>query len=166
MSTATYPKYERLWPPYHAFPFAPDEPQAPRLLRETDVRFDAWAPAPGNATPSWTYQSTPAMNAGIFSVGPGGWFDPGDHPNVEIYYILRGTLHLSNPDISDVVVLSPGDAAVIPAFAYHHGYNFTNEDVVIYWWVPGRDAHPTSSSRRWRPERFTSSAGTSARRSF
>ncbi len=136
MSIASNPKYEAFWPPYHSFPFAPGEPQVPRLLRETDVRFDAWAPAPGNATPSWTYQSTPAMNSGKFSVAPGGWFDPGDHPNVEIYFILEGTLHLSNPDISDVVELRAGDAALIPAFAYHHGYNFSNKDVVIYWWVP------------------------------
>lgn len=135
--SARYPKYEALWPPYHSVPFAPGEPQKPCLVREGDARFDAWAPAPGNATPSWSYVSTRAMNSGKFSVAPGGWFDPGDHPNVEIYYILEGVLHLSNPDVSDVVRLTPGDAALIPAFAFHHGYNFGNEDVVIYWWVPG-----------------------------
>jgi quercetin dioxygenase-like cupin family protein len=137
VTSISYPKYEAMWPPYHSFPFAPGEPQTPRLIRDGEARFDAWAPAPGNATPSWSYLSTPAMNAGRFSVSPGGWFDPGDHPNVEIYYILSGTLHLSNPDTSDVVKLSPGDAALIPALAYHHGYNFGDEDVVILWWVPG-----------------------------
>ena len=100
--TTRYPKYEAFWPPYHSFPFAPGEPQTPRVIRDGEARFDAWAPAPGNATPSWSYVSTPAINAGKFSVSPGGWFDPGDHPNVEIYYILQGTLHLSNPDTSDV----------------------------------------------------------------
>jgi quercetin dioxygenase-like cupin family protein len=137
MTAVTNPKYEALWPPYHRFPFEQDEPQTPRLVRERDARFDAWAPAPGNATPSWTYVSTPAVNSGKFSVAPGGWFDPGDHPNPEVYYILKGTLHLSNPDISDVVELQAGDAALIPAWAFHHGYNFANEEVVIYWWVPG-----------------------------
>jgi quercetin dioxygenase-like cupin family protein len=137
VTLTSYPNYEALWPPYHSFPFAADEPQTPRLVREDQARFDAWAPAPGNTTPSWSYVSTRAINSGKFSVAPGGWFDPGDHPNPEIYYILEGTLHLSNPDISDLVRLTPGDAALIPAFAFHHGYNFGNEDVVIYWWVPG-----------------------------
>jgi quercetin dioxygenase-like cupin family protein len=77
------------------------------------------------------------MNSGKFALAPGRYFDPGDHPNVEIYYILEGVLHLSNPDLSDVVRLAAGDAALIPALAYHHGYNFGNEDAVIYWWVPG-----------------------------
>ena len=133
----TFPKYEALWPPYHAFPFAAGEEQTPRLVRESEARFDAWAPAPGNATPSWSYVSTPAVNSGKFAVFPGGWFDPGDHPNPEIYYILQGELHLSNPDTSDVVKLVPGDAALIPELAYHHGYNFGDEEVVIFWWVPG-----------------------------
>src|SRR5690606_15334610 len=71
------------------------------------------------------------------AVPAGGWFDPGDHPNPEPYYILQGTLHLSNPDTGGVVELRAGDAAVIPAWAYHHGYNFGEEDCLIAWWVPG-----------------------------
>jgi len=102
--------------------------------------FQAWGPAPGNITPSWTYVSTPRINSGKFVVNPGGWFDPGDHPNCEPYFILKGTLHLSNPDTSDVVELRAGDAAVIPAWANHHGFNMGEEDCVIYWWVP-REMH-------------------------
>jgi len=134
--TASYPKYEAMWPPYHSFPFPDGVPQTPCLVRGGDARFDAWTPGTAPALPSWTFVSTRSMNSGKFSVAPGGWFDPGDHPNPEIYFILAGTLHLSNPDVSDVVTLATGDAALIPAFAYHHGFNFGNEDAVIYWWVP------------------------------
>ena len=73
----------------------------------------------------------------MFAVPAGCWFDPGDHPNTEPYYILKGTLHLSNPDTSDVVELHAGDASNIPAWAAHHGYNFGDEDCLIAWWVPG-----------------------------
>ncbi len=115
-------------------------------------------PAPRNADAQLVVAvSTPAMELdGKFSVAPGGWFDPGDHPNVEIYYILEGVLHLSNPDGSDVVRLVPGDAALIPAFAFHHGYNFENEDVVIYWWVPG-EMHTDVFGRKSRTTRCTNS---------
>ena len=132
-----YPKYRALWPPYQSIPYRPGEEPRPALLRAADHRFDAWAPAPGNTTPGWTWVSTPHINAGMFAVPAGCWFDPGDHPNTEPYYILKGTLHLSNPDTSDVVELRAGDAANIPAWANHHGYNFGDEDCYIAWWVPG-----------------------------
>jgi mannose-6-phosphate isomerase-like protein (cupin superfamily) len=132
-----YPKYRALWPPYQSIPYRPDEEPRPTLLRAADHRFDAWAPAPGNATPSWTWVSTPNINSGMFSVPAGCWFDPGDHPNPEPYYILQGTLHLSNPDTSDVVELRAGDASNIPAWSHHHGFNFGDEDCYIAWWVPG-----------------------------
>ena len=73
----------------------------------------------------------------MFVCPAGCWFDPGDHPNPEPYYIVKGTLHLSNPDTSDVVELQAGDAANIPAWAAHHGFNFSDEDCYIAWWVPG-----------------------------
>ena len=130
-------KYRALWPPYQSIPYKAGEEPRPTLLRAADHRFDAWAPAPGNATPSWTWVSTPHINSGVFVTPAGGWFDPGDHPNPEPYYILSGTLHLSNPDTSDVVELRPGDAANIPAWANHHGFNFGDEDCHIAWWVPG-----------------------------
>ena len=107
------------------------------VIRAAEQRFDAWSPGPGNVTPSWTFVSTPHVNSGMFAVPAGGWFDPGDHPNTEPYYILKGTLHLSNPDTSDVVELHAGDASNIPAWAAHHGYNFGDEDCLIAWWVPG-----------------------------
>lgn len=137
MTTTDHPKYRALWPPYQSIPYRPGEEPRPTLLEAADHRFDAWAPAPGNATPSWTWVSTPHINAGMFCVPAGCWFDPGDHPNPEPYYILEGTLHLSNPDTSDVVELRAGDASNIPAWSHHHGFNFGDEDCYIAWWVPG-----------------------------
>ena len=64
-------KYRALWPVYQSVPYRPGEEPRPTLLRAADHRFDAWAPAPGNATPSWTWVSTPYINSGMFAV-PGG----------------------------------------------------------------------------------------------
>jgi quercetin dioxygenase-like cupin family protein len=133
----THPKYIDLWPVYQNQPFPRGSKRVATVIRKEDSVFQAWAPAPGNMTPSWTYVSTPLINCGTFIVPAGGWFDAGDHPNPEPYYILEGTLHLSNPDTSDVIELHAGDASNIPAQAFHHGYNFGEEDCLILWWVPG-----------------------------
>lgn len=131
-----FPRYEEMCPWHRRQPFG-DGDSYPRVIAREDALFQSWSPAPGNSTPSWMYLSTPLLNSGVFSVQPGGWFDPGNHPNPEPYYILKGTLHLSNPDVGDVVELSAGDASNIPAFEYHHAFNVGDEECVILWWVPG-----------------------------
>src|SRR3954464_7371757 len=131
-----YPGYEALCPWHHRQPFGDGE-QVPRVITRADAPYSSWAPVPGNSTPSWIYVGTKRVNCGTFYVQPGGWFDPGNHPNPEPYYILKGTLHLSNPDAGDVTGLRAGGASKLPALAYHHGFNFGDEEVVILWWVPG-----------------------------
>jgi uncharacterized cupin superfamily protein len=86
---------------------------------------------------TWVYVGTRRLNQGTFYVEPGHWFDAGNHPNPEPYYVLGGSLMLSNPDTSDVVQLRAGDAANIPALAFHHAWNVGPETCEILWWVPG-----------------------------
>ena len=97
----------------------------------------------------------------MFCVPAGCWFDPGDHPNPEPYYILEGTLHLSNPDTSDVVELKAGDASNIPAWAHHHGFNFGDDDCYIAWWVPG-EMHTDLFKQKVENDTLYESGGTSA----
>jgi gentisate 1,2-dioxygenase len=136
MTAIDYPKYRAL-SGYQSIPCGPGEEPRAVLLHRAAHRFLAWAPAEGNITPSWTWVSTPDLWAGMFVVPAGGWFDPGDHPSPEPYYILQGTLHLSNPDTADVVELRAGDASNIPAWSNHHGFNVGDDDCLIAWWVPG-----------------------------
>jgi quercetin dioxygenase-like cupin family protein len=141
MTTAAieYPGYEAACPWHHRQPFADGE-QHPTVITRAEAPYSSWAPVPGNSTPSWIYVGTKRVNCGTFYVQPGGWFDPGNHPNPEPYYILKGTLHLSNPDTSDVIEIRAGEASNIPAFAYHHAWNFGDETCEILWWVP-REMH-------------------------
>ena len=145
------PKYRALWPPYQSIPYRPGEEPRPALLRAADHRFDAWAPAPGNATPSWTWVSTPHINAGMFVVPAGCWFDPGDHPNPEPYYIVKGTLHLSNPDTSDVVELHAGDAAEHPGLGLPPRLQLRRRGLLHRLVGARRDAHrPVQAEGRER----------------
>jgi quercetin dioxygenase-like cupin family protein len=134
--TTEYPGYEAICPWHHRQPFDGVE-QSPLLIGRQESLYQSWAPAPGNSTPSWMYVSTRRVNCGVFYIQPGGWFDPGNHPGPEPYYILKGTLHLANPDTSGVIEVRAGDASNIPAFAYHHAWNFGDEVCEILWWVPG-----------------------------
>ncbi len=135
-ATAQYPGYEELLPWHHRQPFD-GVPQFPCLISRKDTSYLSWSPVPGNAMATWVYVGTERLNQGTFYVEPGHWFDAGNHPNPEPYYVLRGELMLSNPDTSGVVHLKAGDAANIPALAYHHAWNVGSETCEILWWVPG-----------------------------
>lgn len=135
------PTYEELVPWAFRIPFHDDRSQKPCVIRRDDAMFLSFATEPGNRVPTWIYLSTPALTAGVFEVPPLGWYDPSNHPEVELYYILGGTLHFGNPDTGGLVELSQGDVAVIPPHGYHWGHNFSTETATILWWVPG-GMHP------------------------
>ncbi len=71
------------------------------------------------------------MTTGVFSLAPGDYFKPGNHPNPEVYWIRSGMLWLGNPDTGQITQLERGDALLIPAFQFHFGYNFGDETVEI-----------------------------------
>ena len=136
LDTERFAGYEAAWPGHHRQPFM-DGVQYPRVIRRADAGYAAWAPEDSVTQPVWCYVSTHRVNAGTFYVQPKEWFDPGNHPGPEPYYGLRGCLHLGNPDTADVIEIQAGDAANIPAFAYHIAFNFGDTEAEILWWVPG-----------------------------
>ena len=131
-----YAGYEAACPWHHRQPFDGVEPH-PRVITRADAAYLAWAPDDSVTQPVWMYVSTERVNAGTFYVQPKEWFDPGNHPGPEPYYCLRGTLLLGNPDTAGVIEINEGDAANIPALAYHIAFNFGDGEAEILWWVPG-----------------------------
>ena len=107
------------------------------MITRADAGYAAWAPEDSVTQPVWCYVSTHRVNAGTFYVQPKEWFDPGNHPGPEPYYCLQGTLLLGNPDTAGVIEINTGDAANIPAFAYHIAFNMGDTEAEILWWVPG-----------------------------
>ncbi len=114
------------------------QPVYPRVIHEHEAKFQAWGISSEglNRTPVWFYASTDAINTGIFSLAPGDYFKPGNHPNPEPYLILDGTIHLGNPDTGQLQELSKGDVVVIPAMQMHVGYNFGFETCRMLWMIP------------------------------
>ena len=76
--------------------------------------------------------STDRIFSAMYRIPPGGRFEPPDiHEGDEPYYILRGTLTMRNPETKQTVQIHQGEALLIPKGAWHQGYNFTDEDLLI-----------------------------------
>ena len=111
------------------FPFRGGEPQVPRVIPRRSIPFSSADPEGHHRTPCWIYTSTPQIGfVCTMSVAPGDFFENGNHPNVETYYQLSGTLHVQNADTGQVVEVRPGDGFVMPAYEYHIGHNFSTEE--------------------------------------
>jgi mannose-6-phosphate isomerase-like protein (cupin superfamily) len=119
------------------WPFGDRDPY-PRVIHEDDAYFQAWGISNEglNRTPVHFYVSSKTLNSGIFSLAPGDYFKPGNHPNVEPYFILDGTIHLGNPDTGQLLECTKGDVVFIPAFQMHVGYNFGSETCRMLWMIP------------------------------
>ena len=138
MDTATPTQaYEDLASWDGRWPFLGKEPY-PRAIRAHEAYFQAWgiSNAGMNRTPVWFYASTQTIDTGIFSLAPGDYFKPGNHPNPEPYLLLDGTLHIGNPDTGQLIEATKGDAIVIPAFQMHVGHNFGSETCRMLWMIP------------------------------
>jgi len=135
--TEKWPGYEAACTWHHRLPFDGGVEQYPCVITREQAQYIAWAPDDSVVQPVWFYVSTERVNAGTFYVQPKEWFDPGNHPGPEPYYCLRGCLHLGNPDTAGMIKIETGDAANIPAFAYHIAFNFGETEAEILWWVPG-----------------------------
>jgi mannose-6-phosphate isomerase-like protein (cupin superfamily) len=144
-TNAPAPAWELVAPHEKNFPFRQGEEQKATVIPWRSVPCVTWVPDPDDShrTPCWVYVSTERMGfVCTMSVAPGDFFEIGNHPNVETYYMLSGVLHLSNPDTGQVVELRPDDAAIIPALEYHVGYNFSTEKAYVLCSVPGECLTP------------------------
>ena len=119
------------------WPFLDKDPY-PRVIHPHEAHFQAWGISNEgmNRTPVWFYVSTKAINTGIFSLAPGDYFKPGNHPNPEPYLLLDGTIHLGNPDTGQLLEVSKGEIVLIPAMQMHVGYNFGSETCRMLWMIP------------------------------
>lgn len=134
------PEWDKISNWSKGFPFAPGEQQRACVIPRRSIPFASWGPDPDgrHRTPCWIYTSTEQIGfVCTMSVAPGDYFEVGNHPNVETYYQLHGTLHVSNPDTGQVLELRPGEAFVMPAYEYHVGYNFSTTESLTLCCVPG-----------------------------
>jgi len=111
-------------------PFPPSEKKPTLITRDKIVTF-AYGNKP-HLDFNWLFVSTDKLHVGIYQIPPGGRFEPSDvHAGDELYYILKGTLTMFNPETGDVHKVSKGEVLLIPKDGWHQGHNFTDEVVTI-----------------------------------
>ena len=133
--TRTYEELTRHW--RGSYPFHGAAPYPAKVTAET-VAFLAWGPdSEGlHRTPNYIYFSTKAIFLWHPFLAPGDYFGADHHPNPETYVIKSGTLWVTNPETGQYSQLEPGDVYLVPALAFHGGYNFGDKTVSMYFMIP------------------------------
>ncbi len=77
-----------------------------------------------------------------FRIRPGGRIPPHTHPEIEhIQYVLKGKYRVRLGEKE--VIVSAGDALLIPAGTVHAYYNDGNEDAEFLCIIPRKDGYRT-----------------------
>lgn len=126
------------------FPFPAHEKQ-PAMIRKGDMRpFIYPLDKRANSDINWLIASTDRIFSAIYQIPPGGTFEPPDiHDGDEPYYILKGTLTMTNPETEQVVQIREGESLLIPKGAWHKDYNFGDTQLTILVMI---------APRIWGPE--------------
>ena len=118
-------------------PFPPDKKRPTLITRDMELST-VYGVGPHRVAPR-IYVSTDKILMSDFKVPPGGHFEPPDiHVADEPYYIAKGTLTLVNPETGQTMVVKAGEAAWIPAKAWHMAYNFGLEECVVVAMIAGQ----------------------------
>jgi mannose-6-phosphate isomerase-like protein (cupin superfamily) len=118
-------------------PFPPDKKRPALITRDMELST-VYGAGPHRVAPR-IYVSTDKILMSDFKVPPGGHFEPPDiHVTDEPYYIAKGTLTLVNPETGQTLVVKAGEAAWIPAKAWHIAYNFGLEECIVVAMIAGQ----------------------------
>ena len=112
------------------YPFKPQEKEACLLSKEAGIRR-VYGKAPHDIEVH-LHVSTDKITCSEFHILPGEYFDPPDiHTGDEVYYILRGTATIFDPDDGTVYLAREGDFFLIPEGTWHQTFNFFDEELEI-----------------------------------
>ena len=122
--------------PHHhgRFPFPPEE-KIPAVIRP-DMKAPRVYGHGDTLITTCTHVSTDRIHVCTFTVLPGKYFDPPDvHVGDEVYYLLKGNVHMLNPESGEVLAIEEGDFFYIPAGTWHQVYNYGKIEAVFINWI-------------------------------
>ena len=114
----------------------------PAAIRHADVPRIVWGDPESGEVADWTYASTDKIHQLIFGLPPGGSFRHSECFRTVfaadiLYYVLSGTLVMSNPETGEVQVVRPGEAVFFRRDTWHHGHNLSTEPLrVLEYFAP------------------------------
>lgn len=82
---------------------------------------------------SITDKDSPLFCAGVFILKPGESLPMESHKTDEMFYVITGTLSVTNSDKGESYTVSAGEIFLISAGEMHLSENNTGSDVEVFW---------------------------------
>src|SRR5262245_58498920 len=137
--------------------FTPTPYTEPTHIPYAAVSRMVWGDRESGEVADWTYVSSDKVHQLVFGLPPGGSFRHSERfPTLFgadiLYYVLNGTLVLSNPETGEAHVVRPGEAVFFRRDTWHHGHNFgTGPLRVLEYFAPPPAAGTAGAYARARP---------------
>jgi hypothetical protein len=108
----------------------------PTHIPSESTTLHLWGEEAGGQVSDWCYVSSDKIHQLIFGLPPGGAFRHSENYKTifaadEIYYVLSGTLALSNPETGEVHLAEMGEAIFFRRDTWHHGLNYSTEPLRV-----------------------------------
>ena len=97
------------------FPYGTDNKRPILMRKEHFPTFIYHPDFPFGSDLNWLLASTENETVGIYQLAPGSNFDPPDvHAGDEVYYVLKGSIAMLQPEDGHVVKLARGESILMP----------------------------------------------------
>lgn len=116
-----------------------------------------WGDEGSGEVADWIYVSSDKIHQLMFGLPPGGFFGHSEGYRTvfaadEIYYVLSGTMVISNPESGEVHVVPAGQAAFFRRDTWHHAWAYGNEALrVLELFAPPPSQGTSGAYARTRP---------------
>jgi quercetin dioxygenase-like cupin family protein len=109
---------------------------APTAIPFASVARHLWGDAESGEVADWIYVSSDKIHQLVFGLRPGGWFRHSNEYRTIfaadiVYYVLSGTLLLSNPATGEVRRIGPGEAGFFRRDIWRHAMNHSQEPLRV-----------------------------------
>jgi quercetin dioxygenase-like cupin family protein len=130
---------------------------APGAIRASDAVLKLWGDEEAGRVDDRIFVSNEKIQLMVFSMPPGARFGHSEAARTamgadELYYVLRGTLVLANPETGEVHRVRAGEAIAFGRDTWHHGFNYDTEVLeVLEFFAPPPATGSSQAYARTRP---------------
>lgn len=131
--------------------------EGPTHIRYEQATRHVWGDHTSGEVIDWIYVSSNKIHQLVFALPSGGTFRHSDtHRTVfaadELYYVLSGTLVISNPETGEAHPVKAGESIFFQRDTWHHGFNYGTEPLrVLEFFAPPPSQGTSSAYAKTKP---------------
>lgn len=139
----------------------------PAHIPYAGVTRHLWGDETSGEVADWIYVSSDKIHQLVFGLAPGGAFrHSADYRTIfgadEIYYVVSGTMVISNPQTGEVHPVGAGEAVFFGPDTWHHAFNYGSEPLrVLEFFAPPPSQGTSGAYARTKPDLTTLDYGQS-----